>query len=150
MLLVQEGEGGTNDRFWTFFHQDLHATVLMRKTNHVVQVQWVNFHYMRKNKDATFVQILEACDFHGITQIMQFRYNWNNEMIVEFYSTLHFDKQKRIFKSITNGRMFDIKLSQFAEMLRMFGPIDNPKKLHARRVMTNREIHPMYVSDSGY
>jgi hypothetical protein len=35
-----------------------------------------NFDYMKKKKkDAAFNQILEACDFHVITHIMQFRYN---------------------------------------------------------------------------
>jgi hypothetical protein len=72
------------------------------------------------------------------------------EIIAEFYATLFFDKKERIFKWMTNGRRFAIKLSKFAEILGMSAYIDNPKKLHASTVMTNREMHPMYVPDSGF
>jgi hypothetical protein len=71
--------------------------LLLKKDKPVVPMQCVNFDYMRKKKDATFNRILEACDFHGITHIMQFRYNWNKEIIAKFYATLHFDKQEKIF-----------------------------------------------------
>jgi hypothetical protein len=67
-----------------FFHQGWYATVLLKKAKPVVSMQWINFDYMRKKKDATFNRILEACDFHGTTHIMQFQYNWNKEIIAEF------------------------------------------------------------------
>jgi hypothetical protein len=66
---------------------------------------------MRKKKDATFDKILEPCDFHGITNIMQFWYNWNKEVILEFYATIYFDRKERIFMWMTHGRRFSIKLS---------------------------------------
>jgi hypothetical protein len=39
-----------------------------------------------------FNRILEACEFHGISHLLQFSYNWNQEIITDFYSTLFFDK----------------------------------------------------------
>jgi hypothetical protein len=143
-------EKGTDERFWTLFDQDWYASVLMRKTKPVVQMQWIHFDYMRKKKDATFNKILEACDFHGITKIMEFRYNWNKEIISQFYSTLYFDKKETIFMSMADGRRFNIKLSQFVEILGMSSHIDNPKKRHSRHVMTIREMAPLYVPDSGF
>jgi hypothetical protein len=77
--------------------------VLYCKTKPVVSVQWVNFDYMRK-KDAPFNRIIEACDYRGITNLLQFHYNWNQEVITEFHSTLLFDKKERIFMWMTNGR----------------------------------------------
>jgi hypothetical protein len=32
----------------------------------------------------------------------------------------------------------------------MTAHMGNPKKLHASRVMSNSEMHPMYVPDSGF
>jgi hypothetical protein len=66
---------------------------------------------MRKKKGATFNRILQTCDFHGITNLLQLRYNWNKEVISEFYATLFFDKKERIFMWMTDGHMFSIKLS---------------------------------------
>jgi hypothetical protein len=51
---------------------------------------------------------------------------------------------------MTNGQRFNIKLTQFAEILGMPSHIDNPNKLHFGRVMTTRSMAPLYVPDSGF
>jgi hypothetical protein len=43
-------------------------------------LQWsssnfVDIEYMRNKKDMHFNRILEACNLHGITDLLQFRYN---------------------------------------------------------------------------
>jgi hypothetical protein len=124
--------------------------MLYRKTKNVVPVQWVHFDYMRRKKDASFNQIIEACNFHGITNLLRFHYNWNQEVITEFYSTLFFDKIEKIFMWMTNGQRMSIKLTQFVEILGLSSHLDNPKKLHTRRVMHTREMTPMYDLDSDF
>jgi hypothetical protein len=79
-----------------------------------------------------FNRILEACECHGIIDLLEFHYNWNKEVISEFYSTLYFDKKERIFIWMTNGRRFIIKLLQFTEILGLSSHLDIPKKLHTR------------------
>jgi hypothetical protein len=66
-------------------------------TSLVVKHQFVHIDYIRAKKDMHFNRILEACDLHGITNLLQFRYNWNQEVIIKFDSTLFFDKKERIF-----------------------------------------------------
>jgi hypothetical protein len=85
-------EQGTDERFWTFFHQDWYQTVLYPKSSPVVKQQYVDIEYMMNKKDMHFNRIHEACDLHGITDLLQFRYNRNKEIIFEFYSTLFYDK----------------------------------------------------------
>jgi hypothetical protein len=63
-------ERGTDERFWTFFHQDWYQTVLYPKTSPVVKHQFVHIDYMRAKKDIHFNRILEACDLHGITDLL--------------------------------------------------------------------------------
>jgi hypothetical protein len=60
----------TDERFWTFFHQDWYQTVLYSKTSPVVKHQFVHIDYMRTKKDMHFNRILEACDLHGITDLL--------------------------------------------------------------------------------
>jgi hypothetical protein len=143
-------ERGTDERFWTFFHQDWYWTVLYLKSSPVVKQQYVDIEYVRNKKDIHFNMILEACDLHGITDLLQFRHNWNQEIISEFYSTLFYDKKEMIFMWITNGRRFHVKLAQFAQILELSSQLDIPKKLHSVRVMMPREMTPMYVQDSGF
>jgi hypothetical protein len=52
------------------FFTRIGMTLLYRKTKPVVLVQWVNFNYMRKKKGASFNRIIEACDYHGITDLL--------------------------------------------------------------------------------
>jgi hypothetical protein len=63
-------EQGTDERFWTFFHQDSYHTVLYLKSSPVVKQQYVDIEYMRNKKDMHFNRILEACDLHGITDLL--------------------------------------------------------------------------------
>jgi hypothetical protein len=143
-------ERGTDERFWTFFHQDWYHSVLYRKTTLVVKHQSVHIDYMKCKKDMHFNRILEACEFHGIIDLLLFRYNWNQEIIAEFYTTLFFDKKERIFMWMTNGRRFHIKLTQFAKILGLSAHLDIPKKLHTGRVMTPRKMTPMYIPNSDF
>jgi hypothetical protein len=105
----------------------------------------MDIEYMRNKKDMHFNKILESCDLHGITDLLQFRHNWNQEIISEFYSTLFYDKKERIFMWMTNDRRFHMKLAQFAHILGLSSQLDIPKKLHSERVMMHREMTPMYV-----
>jgi hypothetical protein len=143
-------ERGTDERFWTFFHQDWYRTMLYPKTSSVVKHLWVDIDYMRQKKDMHFNRILEACDLHGITDLLQFGHNWNQEVISEFYSTLFFDKKERIFMWMTNGRWFHVKLSQFAQILGLSSQLNIPKKLHSGRVMMPREMSPMYNQNNDF
>jgi hypothetical protein len=110
----------------------------------------VDIEYMRNKKDMHFNMILEACDLHGITDLLQFRHNWNQEIIFEFYSTLFYDKKERIFLWMTNGRRFHVKLAQFAKILGLSSQLDIPKKFHSGWVMMPREMTPMYIQDGGF
>jgi hypothetical protein len=104
---------------------------------------------MRNKKDMHFNRVLEACDLHEITALLQFRHNWNHEVIAEFYSTLFYDKKERIFMWMTNGRRFHVQLTHFAHILGLSSHLDIPKKLHFGRVMMPREMTPLYIPDSG-
>jgi hypothetical protein len=143
-------ERGTDERFWTFFHQDWYQIVLCPKSSPVVKQQYVDIEYMRNKKDIDFNRILEACDLHGITDLLQFRHNWNQEIISEFYSTLFYDKKERIFMWMTNGRRFHVKQAQFAQIFGLSSQLDIPKKFHSGWVMMHREMTPMYVQDSDF
>jgi hypothetical protein len=63
-------ERGTDERLWTFFHHDWYQTVLYLKTSPVVKHQFVHIDYVGNKKDMHFNRILEACDLHGITDLL--------------------------------------------------------------------------------
>jgi hypothetical protein len=124
--------------------------VLYPNTTPVVKHEWVHIDYMRNKKGIHFNKILEACDFHGITDLLLFCYNRNQEVITEFYSILFFDNKEGIFMWMTNGRRFIIKLTQFAQILGLSSHLDIPKKLHSRRVMMPWEMTPTFIPNSDF
>jgi hypothetical protein len=123
--------------------------VLYLKSSPVVKQQYVDIEYMRNKKDIYFNKVLEACDLHEITELLQFRHNWNQEVIAEFYSTLFYDKKEMVFMWMTNGKRFHVQLSRFAQILGLSSHLDILKKLHSGRVMMPREMTLLYISDSG-
>jgi hypothetical protein len=46
-------ERGTDERFWTFFHQDWYRTVLYLTSSPVVKQQYVDIEYMRTRRACT-------------------------------------------------------------------------------------------------
>jgi hypothetical protein len=142
-------ESGTDERLWTFFHQDWYRTVLYPKSSPVVKQQNVDIEYMRNKKDMHFNKVLEACDLHEITVLMQCRHNWNQVVIAKFYATLFYDKKETVVMWMTNGRRFHVQLTRFAQILGLSSHLNIPKKLHSGRVMMPREMTPLYLLDSG-
>jgi hypothetical protein len=51
---------------------------------------------------------------------------------------------------MTNGCQFNIKLTQFIDLIGLSSHLDIPKKLHAGRVMAPRKMTPMYILNSGF
>jgi hypothetical protein len=123
--------------------------VLYPKSSPVVKQQYVDIEYMSNKKNMHFNRVLEACDIHEITKLLQFRHNWNQEVIAEFYSTLFYDKKGRVFMWMTNGRRFHVQLSHFAQILGLSSHLDISKKLHSGRVMMPSEMTPLYIPDNG-
>jgi hypothetical protein len=110
----------------------------------MVKKQYVDIEYMRNKKDMHFNRIFEACDLHGITDLLQFRHNWNQEIISEFY------KKEMIFMWMTNDKRFHVKLAHFAQILGLSSQLDIPKKLHSRWGMMPREMTLMYIQDYDF
>jgi hypothetical protein len=63
-------ERSTNERFWTFFHQDYYQIVFYPKSSPMVKQLYVDIQYMRNKNDMHFHRILEACDLHTITDLL--------------------------------------------------------------------------------
>jgi hypothetical protein len=49
--------------------------MLYLKSPPVVRQQYVDIDYVRQKKDMHFNRVLEACDLHGMTDLLQFRHN---------------------------------------------------------------------------
>jgi hypothetical protein len=79
-------------RFHTQFQQDLYKTVIMERRRIVSEAQWVDCHHMEEQQDLIYNQVITACENHHIKKLMCVHYDWNIEVIAQFYATLFIEE----------------------------------------------------------
>jgi hypothetical protein len=92
-----------DSRFWSLFHSDWYRSIYLHKLKPVVESQWVNWDWMASRRHSTFNKIKATCDELEMTKMMSFNYNWNKEIIYQFYSTLYFDADGQRLLWMTDG-----------------------------------------------
>jgi hypothetical protein len=75
-------------RFHTQFQQDLYETVIMDSRRIVSEAQWIDWHHMEEQQDPIYNQVITACESHHLKNLMGVHYDWNIEVIAQFYATL--------------------------------------------------------------
>jgi hypothetical protein len=75
---------------------------------HVVETKWVNWEWIVTRHHTIFNQIKATCDELEMTKMMSFKYDWNNEIIYQFYATLYFDVDGQKLMWITDRRQYEI------------------------------------------
>jgi hypothetical protein len=86
-------KGATDYRFHTHFQQDLCETVVMVRRKIVSEVQWVDWSHLIEQQDPIFNQLIAACESHHIKKLMGFHYDWNIEVIAQFYASLFIEEE---------------------------------------------------------
>jgi hypothetical protein len=52
--------------------------------------QYVDWTYMESKNDPIFTELSTVCGRQRVKELMGFRQDWNKEIIVQFYATVHF------------------------------------------------------------
>ena len=83
---------GVDYRFWNEFHSNFYASVIFNsKKSKIVKMQYVDWEEMKGKNEPEFNKVIKACELFGLTDIMSFRYNWNEEVLPQFYTTFFYD-----------------------------------------------------------
>jgi methionine aminopeptidase len=83
-------------RFHTQFQQDLYETVIMERWRIMSEAQWVDWHHMEEQHDPIYNQVIIACESHHIKKLMGVHYDWNIEVIAQFYATLFIEEAEDV------------------------------------------------------
>jgi uncharacterized protein YdeI (YjbR/CyaY-like superfamily) len=105
--------------FWTFFLADWYRSVYQSKKKHVVNMQWTDWDFIQKEKNncPVFAKVIAACEHHGIKDVMELKYDWNDDVILLFYSTLYLDEKSNELFWMTEDEIYSISLVRFAAIL---------------------------------
>ena len=78
----QQKDLGVDYRFWNEFHSNFYASVIFNsKKSKIVKMQYVDWEEMKGKNEPEFNKVIKACELFGLTDIMSFRYNWNEEVL---------------------------------------------------------------------
>jgi hypothetical protein len=82
----------------------------------VSEAQWVDWSHMAEQQDPIFNQVIAAYESLHIKRTMKFHYDWNIEVISQFYATLFFEKagSVRAMDWMTEGEWYHITYDDFA------------------------------------
>jgi hypothetical protein len=80
--------------FWSYFHANWYGSVYGSKQTPVVSMQWTGWTFLEKNKKdcPAFKDVIDMCEYRGLKNIMAFWYDWNQEVVLQFYSTFFFHR----------------------------------------------------------
>jgi hypothetical protein len=94
--LRSQQRNASDYRFHTQFQQDLYETVIMERRRIVSEAQWVNWHHMEEQQDPIYNQVIAACESRHIKKLMGVHYDWNIEVITQFYATLFIEEAEDV------------------------------------------------------
>ena len=69
-------------RFWNEFHSNFYATAILgaRKTK-IRKMQYIDWDEIQKKEEPEFDKVIKVCDRFELPDIMNFQYNWNEEVL---------------------------------------------------------------------
>ena len=77
------------NRFWNLLHVDFYNSVILPKKHQpILHQRFINWSGCEAIGDPEMTQALRACEQKRMKTIMTFQYDWNDEIIAQFYSTL--------------------------------------------------------------
>jgi hypothetical protein len=100
-----------------------------------------------KNNCPALAEVIAAHEHHGIKDVMELKYDWNDEVILQFYSTLYLDKKSNKLFWMTEDEIDSVSLVRFATILGLQDHTCYPKKLHNDHVMKLNRMRFMYEKD---
>jgi hypothetical protein len=102
---------------------------------------------MEEQQDPIYNQVIAACENHHIKKLMSVHYDWNIEVIAQFYATLFIEEAKdvRAMHWMTEGEWYHITFDEFTTQF-SFGQADKDHfRIHIHNPLGENEIKFMYA-----
>jgi hypothetical protein len=121
--------------------------MIMDRRRIVSEAQWVDWHHMEEQQDPIYYQVIDACESHHLKILMGAHYDWNVEVIAQFYATLYIEEGGGARKThwMTEGDWYNISYDNFTSRF-SFGAADaHRSRLHIYNLLDKDEIKFLYA-----
>jgi hypothetical protein len=73
---------GIDYRFWNVFHSNFYVTsILTSKKWKICKMQYIYFNELQDKEEPEFNTAISICDRFELSDLMSFRYDWNEEIL---------------------------------------------------------------------
>jgi hypothetical protein len=107
----------------------------------------LRLHQKEKNNCLAFTEVIAACEHHGIKDVMELKYDWNDGVVLQFYSTLYLKEKSNKLFWMTDDEIYFISFVRFIAILDLQDHTCYPKKLHHDHVIELNWMRFMYEKD---
>jgi aromatic ring-cleaving dioxygenase len=85
-----------------------------------------------------------------MTQMMSFKYDWNEEIICQFYATFYFDADRQKLMWMTARQRYECIVRRFARMLGHEHQLtmEPEARIHTYNVLKLEQMQFMYAPDT--
>jgi hypothetical protein len=113
----------------------------------VSEAQWVDWHHMEEKLDPIYNQVIAACGSHHIKKLMSVHYDWNIDIIAQFYETLYIEEAKDVRKMywMTEGEWYNIGYGDFASRFSFGGADAHRPRIRINNPLEEEEMKLMYA-----
>jgi hypothetical protein len=113
----------------------------------VSEAQWIDWRHMKEGQDPIYDQVIAVCESHHLKILMGIHYDWNVEVMAQFYVTLYIEEGcgARRMHWMTEGDQCHISYNDFTSRF-SFGIVDAHRpRLHINNPLDENEMKFMYA-----
>ena len=130
-------------RFHTKEQQDFYETVLLDKKPIVCDMRWVDWTYIKDNEEH-YPGVQDSFIACGVADFVgQKLTKWNEELIMQFYSTAHFYPDGRI-TWMSEGTRYQSTVAEWAQIINAPEEQDDDLDIYAKKKMDHNSMSNMY------
>jgi hypothetical protein len=109
---------GIDYRFWNVFHSNFYATsILTSKKGKICKMQYIDFNELQDKEEPEFNTAIRIYDTFELSDLMSFRYDWNEEILAQLHATYYWNKVTDELHWMTDGCHYHIDFVTFSRIL---------------------------------
>jgi hypothetical protein len=112
----------------------------------IVPCKYVDWAYFEKLNDPFFNQAIAKCKEFGLYDIMGFRYDWNEEILAQFHSSLYYDARNIAFFWINEGVKYGVDYLSFSRLLGLGSEDEKRDPIHVENQLKPNQLLALFYN----
>lgn len=130
----------TDRRFWSIEQQDLYNSIYSKAE--LFPMKWIDWAYIDSRDEFSCVR--QRCAHVGLEQIMSYHCDWDNELIRQFYSTIHISDDNSSMTWMANGMRITTNKRAWEERFGIPGGVHTA--IHSQFLLDDDDKRIMYTA----